>query len=584
MTAETFDLAAWVEANKAGSKPPAATARPPGTYTPPAPPAGADRYAAAALADECREVAATTEGGRNHRLNTAAFNLGSLIEAGALNRTQVEHALRDAARACGLTEAEIGPTIASGFRSAATKVGPRVIPDAPPALDLGNTTLDPGELDAAAAGDDDGAPPADVLEQLEGDFWQRRPSLNLIYTAALSRLASPWAVFACCCARVVADIPPTVQLPAIIGGRGSLNLFAAISAKSGGGKGAAMAVADALTPNRDLEVRSIGSGEGMIEAYRRDTKKNGGDDDGIDGPDDSIVTSILFSIEEIDSLGAMGGRSGQTTMTVLRQGFSGEKLGFTYRGRQHETVPAHTYRMTVVAAVQPERAGTLFEDAGGGTPQRFAWFPGRDRRITADPPDWPADRAGQPAVIPRLSNDHKAQAAGVVDVPNIVVRTVREARAASMSGDDNALDGHALFTREKYAYALAVLDGRTHMTDEDWELSGVVAAVSDWCRDKALEGYQAGRHRAAADRGELRAVEDDERNAVAAMRAEKAVQRIAGLIVKHLGDAGGFLPWAGRGGLRQKLGSRDRARAEAALQALVAAERITARDDGWALK
>jgi len=86
------------------------------------------------------------------------------------------------------------------------------------------------------------------LEAIEGHFWQSRGSLKLIYDAALSQMCSPWAVLACCAARTLALVPPDVTLPPIIGGRGSLNWFAAIVAKSGGGKGAANAVATALVP------------------------------------------------------------------------------------------------------------------------------------------------------------------------------------------------------------------------------------------------------------------------------------------------------------------------------------------------
>lgn len=121
---------------------PAAPARPAGNYTPPTPaPAGADRYAAAALTAECAAVAATTEGSRNHQLNTSAYNLGQLIGCGALDRGTVESALRDAARACGLTDTEVGPTLASGINSGMQY--PRTIPEAT-SVNLGDT--DVGDL------------------------------------------------------------------------------------------------------------------------------------------------------------------------------------------------------------------------------------------------------------------------------------------------------------------------------------------------------------------------------------------------------------------------------------------------------
>jgi hypothetical protein len=92
---------------------------------PPAPPpmpahvlrAGTSRYAAAALEAEAAAVARCPEGGRNHRLNVAAFSLGQLVGAGALDENTVHVVLHDAARSAGLGEGEALATIASGFRA-----------------------------------------------------------------------------------------------------------------------------------------------------------------------------------------------------------------------------------------------------------------------------------------------------------------------------------------------------------------------------------------------------------------------------------------------------------------------------------
>ena len=330
-------------------------------------------------------------------------------------------------------------------------------------------------------------PQSQTLESIEDNFWDHRENLSLIYTAALAQMTSPWAVLACCVARLLALTPPTLRLPALVGGDGSLNWFGAIVAKSGGGKGAAMAVADRLVVSDDVYIRGAGSGEGMIEAYRR---ANEGQE----------VQSILFSIDEVDSLASLKDRSGQTTMSVIRSGFSGENLGYTYRGRAKEVVPRHTYRMAMLVSVQPERAAALFDDAGGGTPQRFQWFIGRDRRITADPAPWPT-RKGEPRRIPLISAGDLSRASGIIPVPDELRDTIRQARAASMSGDDQALDGHALYCREKFAFALALMDGRTNISDDDWKLSGIAASVSDWTRTDAQRKLADAADDAARARG-----------------------------------------------------------------------------------
>ena len=84
------------------------------------------RYVVSALNRECEDVAACTQGERNHRLNTAAYKMGGYIWAG-LSESEAESALLSAALACGLPEGESRKTIASGLR--AGRMEPREIPE-----------------------------------------------------------------------------------------------------------------------------------------------------------------------------------------------------------------------------------------------------------------------------------------------------------------------------------------------------------------------------------------------------------------------------------------------------------------------
>lgn len=385
--------------------------------------------------------------------------------------------------------------------------------------------------EAGAATEPPDPTPVGELEALEQDFWTARPQHELIFNAALSRMASPWAVFACVIARALSLVPPTIVLPAIVGGVGSLNWFAVIAAKSGGGKGAAMATARDLIPN-DVFSCPIGSGEGMVECYNRAAPKKDV------APDP--VTSVMFEVEEIDTLAAVSGRAGQTTMTVLRHGFSGERLGFSYRGRRSESVPAHTYRMTLIASVQPSRAGALLDDAGGGTPQRFMWFPGRDKRITMDVPGWPADLVGERLTLsPNLTPMWQlAQNLGACEIPPEAAEEIRRARVQSMNGDEDGLDGHALFCREKLAYALAFLDGRVEVNSEDWRLAGLAAEVSDWMRSKAVAAYQASKIEEYRERGELKGIESASAELGKMQEQTDQAQRVRDRTLARIREAG----------------------------------------------
>jgi P4 family phage/plasmid primase-like protien len=93
--------------------------------------APSERYAEAALEDECRKVAQAREGGRNDLLNAAAFSLGQLVGGNALDRDRVERRLFAAAESCGLTvddgENAVMATIRSGLEAGIQQ--PRTAPE-----------------------------------------------------------------------------------------------------------------------------------------------------------------------------------------------------------------------------------------------------------------------------------------------------------------------------------------------------------------------------------------------------------------------------------------------------------------------
>lgn len=74
-----------------------------------------DRWAAAALRGEIDRVRFAPEGTRNHTLNRAAFALGQIAGAGALDTDAIESHLRHAAESAGLSGREAALTIRSGL-------------------------------------------------------------------------------------------------------------------------------------------------------------------------------------------------------------------------------------------------------------------------------------------------------------------------------------------------------------------------------------------------------------------------------------------------------------------------------------
>ncbi len=90
-----------------------------------------EAYADEAFRREVHEVATTGDGGRNIRLNQAAFSLGQLVAGGVLVESEVWAALRGAAETCGLMRDDgprsVDKTIRSGLRGG--KARPRTGPE-----------------------------------------------------------------------------------------------------------------------------------------------------------------------------------------------------------------------------------------------------------------------------------------------------------------------------------------------------------------------------------------------------------------------------------------------------------------------
>ncbi|MDP0400386.1 bifunctional DNA primase/polymerase [Tsukamurella strandjordii] len=392
----------------------------------------------------------------------------------------------------------------------------------------------------------------------EEAFWTARPELTQLRDFARSRRVGPWSMFGCVLARAVAVIPPSVVLPALVGDHAGLNLFTAIVAPSGGGKGSSEAAAKAfLITDPAVHKATPGSGEGLVREYAYKKKSEQID----------LRNSVMYSVAEIDSLAALQARSGATLGGELRKAWMSEMLGFGYKAEENRyRLEDHRYRMSMVAGVQPERSHTLFDDADGGTPQRFLWFdtvdPHRRRGArTTSPgplklPRWPdgvlvteaddrqADKtAGDDgettysfdALNLRLGSPADPDSLHVLDIPQCVVDVVDAEIDAKLDGKVPAggkLDSHGTLMRIKVAAVLMWLNGRTDaITEEDWELASVVKSMSDRTRARAIgvlrdraDEANAARGRADGKREVAKAGEVDE---VRMQRALDGVRRHA---------------------------------------------------------
>ncbi|MGN2640950.1 hypothetical protein ACTD5D_33225 [Nocardia takedensis] len=325
-----------------------------------------------------------------------------------------------------------------------------------------------------------------------------------------------------------------MTLPPVVGGRMSLNLFAALVGPSGSGKGACESAArDAVVCSYDrtgqlpvvVEEFPVGSGEGIARTFRPA---------GLPDEEPNPRDRALFIAPEVDTLAALTERSGATLEAELRKLYSGESIGFNNAGKlTRSVVAAHSYRACLTLGVQPLRAQALLDGADGGTPQRITWLPVIDE-------DAPDTAPSEPEVWTVHMSDWRP---GSLDIPERARRAIDDARLTRLRGrtDENALDGHALLSRLKIAAALAVLDGRTAVADDDWNLAGVVVAVSNATRRKVQAAAAEQVQRANKARA-LAAAERDRH--VAEHKGARACDRIL-----HWLDQGPLM----RSDLRRKL-------------------------------
>jgi hypothetical protein len=135
-----------------------------------------------------------------------------------------------------------------------------------------------------------------------------------------------------------------------------------------------------------------------------------------EGPDGKTVKvkrqmrcNAFVYADEGEVLAATARRNTTSTLLPhLRSIFGGAVLGQANASEERKRrVPAGKYSYGVVIALQPTKAGPLFDDLGVGTPQRILWLPPALalRRRTSDPTGPGRSRAG-------LSNPDTTPSAG----------------------------------------------------------------------------------------------------------------------------------------------------------------------------
>jgi hypothetical protein len=331
----------------------------------------------------------------------------------------------------------------------------------------------------------------------------------------------------------------------------------------------------AIIGGRGYVEQTLGSGEGLIEAFMGDARVPKLDDAGnkLATPDGQpIMTTVrqqirhnaLFHTDEGRALLQLDARNGATVMSVICEMWSGSVAGQTNADpNRTRKIAAGSYVVGLLLGFQPETIKDLFADTAGGAPQRFAFASATHPDITADEIEWPGD------LLPEVAVESIS-----VTLPRHLRQRVREYQASRARGelDESPLDGHKMLLTCRTATLLALLHGTEEVNDEHWGLAEKLVSISCQLRDHLVAQLE----RDVAETARKREEAAVRTQVTAATRVADAarIRRAADAVVRAV-EAKGELTY---GRAKHALKSNLRDVADAAISLTLADGRLVAED------
>lgn len=319
----------------------------------------------------------------------------------------------------------------------------------------------------------------------ETPFWDRRPFLRWVHDMAKARIVSPWALLGVTLARAAAEIDPHVELPALVVGTASLNLYVCLLGYSGVGKsGTTWTCSEAR--EWTAEQFDLGSTEGLIDYYietlpPKDAKAEPAEV--FTSPYEQVPghpalrmkrTAGIAITDELASFIGQKDRSGNPILGTMLTAYNGGAINPAYRANKN-LLPARSYRLCWVIGAQVGPAHVILDDRDHGLPQRFLWFAANDPKPDPDAPE-PTDpmpwKVPTEATLPAADTRY-------IDVPDNIRTEIRNARAAAVAAAEDTLGAHTNLSKLKAAAVLALIEGRYNIDDEDWHIASLIIAHSD---------------------------------------------------------------------------------------------------------
>lgn len=386
------------------------------------------------------------------------------------------------------------------------------------------------------------------------DLWSARPWLAWCEQVGRTRGLSRWGLVGAVLARASAEVAPEVRVASPVGTNDTcLNLFVLLLGRSGASKSEANgAVGRAWRWSAGRH--RLGSGEGLAAGYTHRAK-----DPDPEAPKGTTVPlrhayRLFAFVDEYGQVVAVKERGGATLGAELRTAWSGGDLGSDYRDPEKRLpVAADTYRLAVLAGIQPGLVSEVFGGANVGDLQRWLWFDAQDEEGRASWPALPPEQVIPPLPI-RLPEEVTGEAvafSALTSPGRLVMATEPEVRLAVWQGHQHQSDGgeHDNQQRLRLAGLLGLLDGRLQVSWDDWALAGRLISRSAALRDAAAAGLAAEAEAKARARGRAAALTEE-------AKADHDARRVAHVLAARVARAEGQR--LGREALRQAVAGRDK--------------------------
>jgi hypothetical protein len=330
-------------------------------------------------------------------------------------------------------------------------------------------------------GDDGGSAGTDSSTSslnLPDEFWQARSYLTQVSDAAWSRYVNPDALWEAVKAFYAATVHPRIVLPL----RGTCDYIALMVGGSGAGKTVAQRTAlDLFGPDFHEHPRMklgvpAGTGEGMVEFFI----------DRADGQQRQRFDGAGFYVDEGKWLLDVNSRLGNTSVQAIKQAWSGQLTGsLAATAERSRWLQPGAVRVGLLISIQPGVAAEFLRSdlTEGGFPQRLSMGWCHPNAVPDVMPEHPGLLDVPMWTLEHWGTSYDPYAPRKLTyVPELMAHLEEVRRDGLLGGGLH--DGHATLATLKGAALLALMDDRTTVTMDDWEL-----AQLDWAHTVAVRTH-----------------------------------------------------------------------------------------------